>query len=207
MPCSHFFLKVRGVEILKKKISFIVLAIVFIAVIAAAALLYPKLSENYTEQTTAPTAQNSSNETQPSSEAEKATDFTVTDMDGNTVALSDFFGKPIVLNFWATWCGPCQSEMPAFDSMYEKYGDDVVFLMVNQTDGYQDTVESATAFIEESGYSFPIYFDTEFAATYAYGVYSIPRTYLIDENGVLVAQHTGAMSETTLESYIEMIWR
>lgn len=195
-----------------KKLSFIIIAIALIAVIALAAAFYPKLSENYVQETTAEQTEPQTitenlltDETLNSVQNQKAPDFTVTDIDGNKVSLSDFAGKPVVLKFWATWCFNCEAEMPSVEEVYQKYGDEVVFLMVNQTDGYQDTVESASLFIKEKGYTFPIYFDTEFIATYAYGAYSIPRTFFIDQNGNLVDSHVGTMPESKLESLIDSI--
>lgn len=132
-------------------------------------------------------------------------DFTVMDKDGNTAALSDFFGKPIILNFWATWCGPCKSELPAFNSAYEQHGDDITFLMVNLTDGHDDTVESVKAFVENGNYTFPVYFDTEYSAAYAYGVRSIPMTVFINSDGTLMDFRIGAMDETTLGSYMVLL--
>ncbi|MBQ4347432.1 MAG: TlpA family protein disulfide reductase, partial [Firmicutes bacterium] len=87
-----------------------------------------------------------------------APDFTVYDSEGNAVMLSDFIGKPIVLNFWASWCGPCKMEMPEFNEAYAELGEDIQFLMVNVTTG-RETQESASAFIEENGYSFPVFYD------------------------------------------------
>lgn len=115
-----------------------------------------------------------------------APDFIVYDAEGNEVALSDFQGKPVVLNFWASWCGPCKSEMPDFQEVYEEYGEEVQFLMVNLTDGRQETVETAGQFIADLGYSFPVYYDTERIAASEYGVHSVPRTYFIDAEGYLV---------------------
>lgn len=132
-------------------------------------------------------------------------DFTVLNMDGEPVDLSDFFGKPIVVNFWATWCGPCVFELPAFDAAYRKYGDTVTFLMVNLTDGVDDTVEGAKSFIKSNGYTFPIYFDTSFSAALAHEVSSIPLTLFIDQDGMLVRSQLGAMSESKLFGYIESL--
>lgn len=101
----------------------------------------------------------------------------VEDKDGNTIRLSDFLGKPVIVNFWASWCGPCQSEMPDFDTFYTEYGDDIVFMMVNLTDGSRETKESAQKFIDENGYSFPVYFDTDLNGASTYGASSIPATY------------------------------
>lgn len=134
-----------------------------------------------------------------------APDFTVLDGEGNPVKLSDFRGKPVILNFWASWCPPCKSEMPDFDAAYAEYGEEIQFVMVNLTDGYQETVESAQAFLLDSGYSFPVYFDTELEAAIAYAATSIPVTYLIDADGNLMGQARGAISGETLAQGIRIL--
>ena len=134
-----------------------------------------------------------------------APDFTVYDLEGNAFKLSDFRGKPVVLNFWASWCGPCKSEMPDFDAAYKQYGQDVHFVMVNLTDGYQETLESASGFLASSGYSFPVYYDTALDAAQVYGVSSVPVTYFLDSNGYLIAYGQGALSAENLEKGIGMI--
>lgn len=134
--------------------------------------------------------------------AEPAPDFTVEDGDGNAVSLSDFAGKPVIVNFWATWCGPCQLEMPYFDAAWQEYGDRIEFMMVNLTDGFQDTVEGVKAFVEDAGYTFPVYYDTEYSGAQAYGVYSIPMTIMVDADGNLFYGTIGTLSEETLESAI-----
>lgn len=136
---------------------------------------------------------------------ETAPDFTMTDASGTEVKLSDFFGKPVVLNFWASWCGPCKSEMPHFEDAYQKYGEDINFVVVNLTDGARETVESASGFIEEQGYTFPVYFDTNTEGAVTYGTYSIPVTYFIGADGVPVAQANGALDAETLQTGIDMI--
>ena len=135
-----------------------------------------------------------------------APDFTVVDAEGNEHKLSDFFGKPIVLNFWASWCGPCKSEMPDFDEVYAEYKEEVHFLMVNLTDGYQETIQSAKEFIEEQGYSFPVYYDTNSEAMMAYYAYSIPMTFFIDAEGQMVAYAQSAISKEVLLQGLEMIY-
>lgn len=124
-------------------------------------------------------------------ELEKAIDFTATDIDGNEVKLSDFYGKPIVLNFWASWCGPCQYEMPHFQTLYDELGEEVQFIMLNLADGYQETVEKASEFIESNQYTFPVYYDTNLDAAFKYAVYSIPVTYFINSDGEIVETHRG----------------
>lgn len=134
-----------------------------------------------------------------------APNFTVIDTDGNEVSLADFRGKPVVLNFWASWCGPCQSEMPAFEAAYAAEGEEIHFLMVNLTDGSRETVETAKAFVEDAGYTFPVYFDTKVDAAAVYGVRSIPVTYFIDAEGNVVVYGSGALNATTLEKGLSMI--
>lgn len=136
---------------------------------------------------------------------ETAPDFTMTNASGEEVKLSDFFGKPVVLNFWASWCGPCKSEMPHFEDAYQKYGEDINFVIVNLTDGARETVETASDFIEEQGYTFPLYFDTNTEGAVTYGTYSIPVTYFIGADGVPVAQTNGALDAETLQKGLDMI--
>ena len=145
------------------------------------------------------------NATEEGQETNLAPDFTVYDMEGNAVSLSDFRGKPVVLNFWASWCGPCRSEMPDFQKIYEEYKEDVVFLMVNLTDGSQETVETVTSFIEKSGYTFPVYVDTDLDAARAYSVNSVPRTYFINAEGKSVAKAKTAINEEVILKGLNMI--
>lgn len=134
-----------------------------------------------------------------------APDFTVYDREGNTVRLSDFRGKPVVLNFWASWCGPCKREMPDFEEIYKEYGDDIHFVMVNLTDGAQETMKTATNFLDGSGYTFPVYYDKDTDAAYTYQVYGIPVTYFINAEGHLIAQGSSALDAETIKRGIEMI--
>ena len=139
-------------------------------------------------------------------EFEPAPDFTVYDKNGKPVKLSDMKGTPVVLNFWASWCPPCKAEMPEFDEIAKEYEGKVAFMMVNLTDGVQETQEKAQAFIDSMGYTFPVYFDKDSDAAYKYGIQSIPTTIFIDANGNLVAGATGAIDGDTLRRGISMIY-
>ena len=185
---------------MKKNLIWIILALVLVLVMVGASMLYNSLSEEYRMDNLA---------TQAPTEGERkdysAPDFTVQDIDGNEVSLSDFFGKPIVLNFWASWCGPCKSEMPDFEELYKAYGDDIHFLMVNLTDGSQETVESASGYISGQGYTFPVYYDTDMEAAMTYGVYAVPQTYFIDGDGNIVTYAQGALPASSLQQGVDLL--
>ena len=138
-------------------------------------------------------------------EIERTEDFLVFDENGNPVRLSDYFGKPIVLNFWASWCGPCRNEMPHFEAKYREIGKDVQFLMVNLTADSNETEGRAKKIISDNGYTFPVLFDTQAYAAHAYSIRSIPVTCFINKDGVLRAKIVGGLTMQKLEEGINLI--
>jgi cytochrome oxidase Cu insertion factor (SCO1/SenC/PrrC family) len=95
--------------------------------------------------------------------------------------------------------------MPDFEEFYKTYGEKVHFVIVNLTDGQQETVESASAFIAEKGYTFPVYYDTDVDAAVKYGVNAVPVTYFIDAEGRFVAWAQGAMDAGMLQQAMDML--
>lgn len=192
---------------MKNKKTFFIIALVFVLLIGGATVLYRQLGKNIAAEQLATQSTNQSDESAAGETEQKikAPDFTVYDTDGNEVHLADYIGKPIVLNFWASWCGPCQSEMPDFHEKYLELGDDVHFLMINMTDGARETVESASAFIAKNVYAFPVFYDTKSDAASIYGAYSLPTTFFINADGYAIAQATGAIDAETLQRGLDMI--
>ena len=186
---------------MKKKWIFLIAAVVFACVIAGAVVLYHELSERILELNEPITVQEESTE-EASESAETAPNFKVLNNVGQEVQLKDYFGKPIVLNFWATWCGPCKMELPYFNEAYLEYGDEIEFVMVNLTDGVSETVKGVRKFMSDNDYSFPVHFDTEGNGASTYGAYSIPMTVFIGADGTVVGNYTGVIPENTFREYI-----
>lgn len=134
---------------------------------------------------------------------ELAANFTVYDAEGNEVKLSDFMGKPIILNFWASWCPPCLAELVYFEWKYKEYGDQIQFLMVNLTSN--DTREDAEDLISRRSYTFPVLFDTQGNAVQAYQIFSIPVTYVINEEGYIIDSALGAINAAKLQQFIDQL--
>ncbi len=138
----------------------------------------------------------------PLKEGDTAPDFTAQLVDGSTVTLSELKGKPVLINFWATWCGPCVMEMPAFERLMEDYGDEISLVAVN----CGDDAETVKDFVEENGFTFPIALDEGFEITMKYPSNGIPYTVIVDSEGVITHISTGAAdADTMYERYREAL--
>ena len=145
-------------------------------------------------------------------EAIPAPDFTWTDQNGQSHTLSEYKGKTVFLNFWATWCGPCRSEMPEIQALYERYGSnqgDLIVLGVanpkteEQPYNNDGTVEEVAQFMEENGYTFPTVMDTTGETLMAYGISAFPTTFMIDTEGNVFGYVPGALSGDMMESIVQ----
>ncbi len=160
------------------------------------------------KETNEETKEETNEETNQSSEEEglkvESINFTLKNFEGEEVSLEDFKGKPVVLNFWASWCGPCQSEMQDFLDVSKKYKDVVNFVMVNETDGGRETYETAKAYIEKNEYDFEnILLDEEGVVGYTYQIPGLPTTFLIDSEGYIRGGYPGAIDKEILEDGIK----
>jgi thiol-disulfide isomerase/thioredoxin len=127
-----------------------------------------------------------------------APDFTLPTLDGGSFQLSAQRGKPVVLNFWATWCGPCQRELPAVQRTAELLGDNVVFAAVDQN----EDANVVQRYVDKLGLTFAIPMDAGGEIGYLYNVQGLPTTFFIDRNGVIQSLWLGEMDSMTLAQHI-----
>ena len=168
------------------------------------------LAEGGTDSTqTPPPVQSAPVETEPAEEARPvipAPDFTLVDQNGATHTLSDYQGKTVFLNFWATWCGPCKMEIPDIQALYETYGynqEELVVLGVAAPElGREGTAEEINAFLKEAEITYPVVMDQGGAVFAQYGIYAYPTTIMIDENGNVYGSVISALSYAWMEEIV-----
>jgi peroxiredoxin len=127
-----------------------------------------------------------------------APDFELKTLDGKIVRLSDFKGKPVLVNFWATWCSPCRSEFPDFQKAWVDNADNLVIIGVNNTT--TDVRDQIPAFLEEFGVTFPIVLDETGETAKAYNILGLPTSFFIDRNGTVIEVFTGPINKAYIES-------
>jgi peroxiredoxin len=128
---------------------------------------------------------------------EMAPDFELKTLDGKTAKLSDYRGKKVILNFWATWCPPCKAEMPDIQKYHQEVGDSVVILAVNIDPQYD-----VQKFAREANVTFPVLLDSKDEVNTLYRILTIPTTYFIDEKGTIRSKHLSIMSIETIREHI-----
>jgi peroxiredoxin len=127
-----------------------------------------------------------------------APDFVLESLSGESIQLEDYRGKPVLLNFWATWCAPCRLEMPAFQSRFEEYKGELAVVAVNNAESPEDV----RSFVDEMGLTFDILLDPEAEVQRLYLVRGYPTSVLIDADGIMRMQHIGLMTEDQLDGYL-----
>ena len=130
-----------------------------------------------------------------------APDFTLSTTLGKSVSLSDFRGKPVVLNFWATWCPPCRAEIPHFQDSSVKYGDSAIILGIDQGEPQQIVADFTSSF----GVTYPVLLDTDSAVNREYSVRALPTTIFVDADGVVREVYSGIVNRAVLEDRIEKL--
>ena len=129
-----------------------------------------------------------------------APDFTLKTLDGQEVSLSDFQGQPVIINFWATWCGPCRVEMPHFQEAFTAHQNDVVILGVNLTQ--RDNPDDVPGFVEEFGLTFPILFDEDGQVANEYKAFGQPASIFVDEAGGVHTVFYGPVNRDFIDARI-----
>ena len=135
----------------------------------------------------------------------KVPNFTMTDLSGKNVSLSDYKGKVVVLNFWASWCPPCKAEMPEFNEMdreFKKSGD-TVLLAINMTDGRRETKKKVETFISEQKYKMRVLLDSEGKASNLFDIRYLPTTYVIDAEGTVTGQLVGGTTKNAVMKLVK----
>ncbi len=128
-------------------------------------------------------------------------DFTFQTLDGNTYKLSDFRGKIVIVNFWATWCPPCRKEMPYFVKLQEKYKDDVQFIGLD----VNESADKVKAFVEALGVNYIIGFSTPEIESRFGGITGLPTTFIIDREGRVVERIIGSRPETWFQRRLKAL--
>lgn len=173
----------------------LITALAIIAVLVIGSVLYNAFNGSITPGSSAYA------ESEKTDGRKAAPDIVFLDVDGNEVKISDFAGKPVILNFWTSWCVYCKKEMPDFEAAYDKYGDKIDFVMLNIA--YSEYAEDdGRKYYAESGYTFPFYYDKTDGGTKTYNLRGYPMSVFIDAQGNIVSYHFGALSAELLERNI-----
>ncbi len=187
----------------------IVASLLLVAVLALAFVGYGLLSnrrERETESSSTVAAQSVDSTNQQEVEPLLSDyDATVYTREGEPVRLSAIAdGRPLVINFWATWCPYCLKETPDYQQLVAEYGDEVSFAFVDQNDGKRETISVAEAWLEENGYTdLPVFYDTDLEASYSFGAQALPTTVLVSADGTIVSASAGAINLEAMRAALD----
>lgn len=201
-----------------KKYSFIVWILIFVLVIGGGYYFIEKfggedLSDPVVQKPQEETSQDQTPSEEPMaddaiSELKVKTpftpDFIVLDGNGEEVSISEYRGKKVIVNFWASWCPPCIREMPEFQSLHNELDEEeTILLAINLTDGQRETKTLADNFLAENNLNLNVLYDTVGNAFYEFGVTSIPQTFFLDEEGTVQYSILGMTDKVTLDAVLE----
>ncbi len=128
-----------------------------------------------------------------------APELTLVDLAGKSVSLKDYLGSVVLVNLWATWCPPCQEEMPTLETFYQKYKEDgFTLLAIDQ----EETLEVVMPFVKKFGLSFPVWLDEDYQAQRAFNTMNLPSSYVIDRTGRVRLMWIGGISKRNLEKFV-----
>jgi len=184
----------------KKSIGYIISILLITAMVVM--MVKPNIDKSMSSDTL---AELDTNEVVGLEKGDTPPDFELKTMDGDLVRLSDLKGKKVILNFWASWCGPCKAEMPHMEQYYQKHKEsaNVEIIAVNLTTAERRGLEGVTEFIDTYGLTFPIPLDEDGKASEDYSVFTIPTTYLLGTDGKLAQKFMGPMDENMMEELVD----
>ncbi|MEJ9281263.1 TlpA disulfide reductase family protein [Ureibacillus thermosphaericus] len=134
-----------------------------------------------------------------------APEFTLTDLSGADVKLSDFKGKIVILNFWATWCPPCREEMPAMQKFYEQNKENGIEIVAVNLTNIDNGVQAVESFVQDYGLTFPILLDKDGVVGNTYGILTLPTSYILDPKGGVIQKIIGPMNEQMMTEIVNSI--
>ncbi len=135
----------------------------------------------------------------------RAVDFTLQDMKGVKVSLSDYRGKIVFMNFWETWCPPCRQEMPSMEKLYNKYKNDGLVILAIAGD--REGLKVVKPFVEKRGLTFPILLDSKGRVSNTYGIFALPTTIIVGVDGIIIGKVQGGADWFTddVQEYFESL--
>jgi len=190
-----------------KKYGFIVWIIVLATVLGGGYVLSDKLKDKGVEKPTQTISETPNASTYEKYKVESGFKpaFTIKNASGENVSLSDYKGQVVILNFWASWCPPCIEEMPELQEVHDSLGEGTVLLAINLTDGQRETRELADKFLAKNGYDMNVLYDAEGKAFTPFGITSIPQTFIIDKEGMVIYNIAGATDKATIDALVAKV--
>ena len=197
---------------MNEKQKWILGAAAFVLLLVIAGFGYQELQKEAKRQERSQTGKQIQTEEQTQTEEKKGTeyakapDFIMWDQQGDQTSLQEILeGKPAVINFWTSKLQLCKEEMPDFEELYQEIKDQVQFIMVDGVGCMGETEESGRAYVEEQGFTFPVYYDLEMDGVLNYGIRAFPTTYILNGEGRLVTGGSGMITKETLQELLEQV--